>query len=296
MKNRRLLTCFLVLAVGLMTVNALAQDSTPTFKFSNPKATGATETDTYAVNNAGVIAGDYVDKAGNQHGLLLNGTKVTSFDAPNSGTSISAYGINNSNAVVGWYLDTNGVATSFMYAGGKFAAVAYPKAASTEANGINDNGWIVGSYVDAKGVEHGFYWDTKKYHSITVKGAFATVAWSINNKNVTAVYTLDSSGLPVDGYLLTGTKLTVFDVPGYTENTLHGINNNGDLNYTVFDSSGNRHGALYLATPNTFTVFDDPKGVNGTRADGLNDTDVMVGRYTVPGGSASIGFKAVTKQ
>ncbi|MFY9645909.1 MAG: hypothetical protein WAK29_12065 [Terriglobales bacterium] len=296
MKIRRLLTCFLVLAIGLMTVTAFAQDAGPTFKFSNVKAKGATETDSYAVNNAGVIAGDYIDSSGVQHGMILAGTKLTSFDAPNSGTTIAAYGINTANAVVGWYDSSTGVPTAFMYANGTFASVAYPGAASTEANGINDNGWIVGSYVDKKGVTHGFYWDTKKYHSITVKGAYATAAWAINNTNVITVYTTASSGYPVDGYLLTGTKLTVFDVPGYTQNTLHGINNNGDLDYTVFDASENRHGVLYQASTKAFTVYDDPSGVNGTRADGLNDSDEMVGRYTPSGASNSVGFKAITKQ
>jgi len=230
-----------------------------------------------------------------QHGMILAGTKLTSFDGPTGSSTIAAYGINNSNAVVGWYVASTGVTTAFMYANGKFAPVAYPKASSTEANGINDKGWIVGTYVDAKGVTHGFYWDTKKYHDITVKGATTTNAWDINNSNTITVYTTSSSGLPVDGYLLNGKKMTVMDVPGYTENALHAISNNGDLDYTVFDSSGNRHGAIYIAASKTFAVFDDTKGVNGTRADGINIKLTMVGRYTPSGASNSVGFEATTK-
>jgi probable HAF family extracellular repeat protein len=291
MKIGSLLIC-LFMPLTLMVLSAAAQ---PALKFSNVKAKGATETDTYAVNNAGVIAGDYIDKTGAQHGLILNGKTVTSFDGPSGSSSIAAYGINNSNAVVGWYLDTNGLPASFMYANGTMTPIAYPKGTSTEANGINDNGWIVGTYLDKSGLQHGFYWDTAKYHAITVKGATTTTAWAINNSNVITVYTTDSSGYPVDGYLLTGKKLTVVDVPGYTQNALHGIDNNGDLCYTVFDSSENRHGVLYQASTGTFTQFDDPKGVDGTRADGMNDSQEMVGRYTPSGGSTNVGFKATVK-
>jgi len=292
MKISTLLICLFTSAVT-MSINAAAQ---PTFKFADVKVKGATEVDTYAVNNAGIIAGDYIDKTGVQHGMILNKKVLTSFDGPSGSTGIAAYGINNSNAVVGWYTDVNGIPTAFLYASGTFTPIAYPKATSTEANGINDNGWIVGIYVDKKGVQHGFYWDTAKYHAINVKGAVATEPWAINNSNVISLYTLDSSGNPLDGYLLTGKKFAIMDVPGYTENVLHGINNNGDLDYTVFDSSGNRHGVLYVASTGVFTQFDDPNGDDGTRADGINDSLEMVGRYTPPGGSTNVGFKATTKQ
>lgn len=291
MKIRMLLTCFVVLAVTLMAVSALAQPPV-TFKFVDVKVKGAIQTDSYAVNNAGVIAGDYIDSSNVQHGLILNKGVVTTFDGPGGSSLIAAYGINSANAVVGWYLNSSGVPTAFMYAKGKFAAVAFPGAASTEANGINDNGWIVGTYVDTKAVTHGFYWDTKKYHPITLKGAFSTTAWDINNKNVITVFATLSSGVPGDAYLLSGAKLTKVDVPGATGNAIHGINNNGDLNYTIFDASNNRHGVLFHA--GVFTQFDDPKGVNGTRADGINDKLLMVGRYTPPGTSKNAGFKATT--
>jgi hypothetical protein len=295
MKTRSFSIFFLALAVALLTVTAVAQPA-PKFKFADVKAKGASETDSYSVNDSGVIAGDYIDKSGVQHGMILAGTKLTSFDGPSGSSSISAYGINNSSVVVGWYLDSNGTPTSFAYSNGTFTPIAYPKASATEANGINDNGWIVGAYFDKNGVEHGFYWDTKKYHAVNVKGAVTTIAWDVNNSNTISLYTVDSSGLPVDGFLLNGKKFTNVDVPGYTENALHAISNNGDLDYTVFDSSSNRHGVLYQASTNTWTVFDDTKGVNSTRADGINVNLEMVGRYSPASGTpANAGFKVTTK-
>src|ERR1700687_1999485 len=66
MKIRRLLTCFVVLAVTLMAVSAVAQPPT-TFMVVDVKVKGALQTDSYAVNNAGVIAGDYIDSNNVQH-------------------------------------------------------------------------------------------------------------------------------------------------------------------------------------------------------------------------------------
>jgi hypothetical protein len=297
MKSKKFLICFFVLAAALVTVNAVAQsvaEAGPTFKFANVTLKGATEVDSYGVNNAGVICGDYIDSKGVQHGLILNGTKATSFDGPNGSTSISAYGINNSNVVVGWYLNSSNTPTSFMYANGKSVAIAYPGAAATEANGINDNGWVVGSYFDSKGAEHGFVWNTKKYTAINVKGAAETVAWAINKSNTITVFTLTSAGASQDSYLLNGTKLTKVDVPGAAATTIHGIDTAGDIDYTIFDSSNNRHGVLYQASTKTYTQFDDPSGVNSTRADGINDKLEMVGRYTNKAG-APAGFKVTTK-
>src|ERR1700682_6309974 len=71
MKIRRLLTCSLLLAVTLMAASAVAQPPI-TFKFADVKVKGAIQTDSYAVNNTGVIAGDYIDSSSVQHGLVLN--------------------------------------------------------------------------------------------------------------------------------------------------------------------------------------------------------------------------------
>jgi probable HAF family extracellular repeat protein len=287
---------YVALACILVATAAFADDQL-TIKCSDVKVAvaGALETDSYAVNNKMAIAGDYVDSAGVQHGMILKGKTLTKFDGPSGSTSIAAYGINTAGVVVGWYLDTTGTPRAFSYAKGKFTTVAFPGAVNTEANGINDSGWIDGSYADTAGVTHGFYWDTKKYHSIDVAGAALTTAWSINNNKLMTVFAINSSGT-YDGYLYDGTKFTLMDVPGATSSVIHGINNKQDLNYTIFDSSGNRHGVLFQKSTGVFTQFDDPKGTNTTRADGINDTDVMVGRYSPASGKPpSAGFKCTVK-
>jgi len=56
---------------------------------------GVLETDSYAVNNKGVITGDYVDSSAVQHGMILAGKTLTSFDGPPGSSLIAAYGINS---------------------------------------------------------------------------------------------------------------------------------------------------------------------------------------------------------
>jgi len=279
----------LLLIGSFIAVSATAQAPQVAFKCKDVKVKNALETDSYGVNNAGVIAGDYVDASGIQHGMLLAGKKLTSFDGPDGSSGIAAYGVNNSNVAAGWYIDSNGLAQGFTFDGTTVTTVSAPKGVNgTEINGINDNGWLTGIYFDAASVQHGFYFDGKKFHKYDVKNSsgYVTELWAVNNSNVMTLYTLDpSSGLPVDGYTLTGKKLAKFDPPDSANTAIHGINNNGDLDFTIFDASQNRHGVLYQAATSTYTTFDDPKGKNSTRADALNDTDVQVGRYSPTSGN-----------
>lgn len=291
--KRSLLCPMLGCLLAAATVAVQAQDVTINCADVNVKITGALETDSYAINNAGVIAGDYLDSSSVQHGLILaSGGSFKTFDGPSGSFSIAAYGINNSSEAVGWYYSSTGVETGFAYKNGNMRSVNVPGSAGTEANGVNDNGWIVGSYLDSSGVNHGFYWDTKKYHAVNVPGAAQTFAWAINNSNLMTVYTETSTGVSADAYTYDGKTFTKVDVPGATETVAHGINKNGDIDYTIFDSSNNRHGVLYQKSTGVFTQFDDANGVNSTRDDGINDKDQMVGRYSPSSGTpANQGFR-----
>ena len=72
-----------ILCQPVLTFVAVGIASAPplTFTFSDVHSTKtATETDSYAVNNSGVIAGDYIDSAGVQHAFTLAGKKLTTVD------------------------------------------------------------------------------------------------------------------------------------------------------------------------------------------------------------------------
>ncbi len=164
------------------------------------------------------------------------------------------------------------------------------------ANGINDSGAVVGSYVDSNGAQHGFLLVGSTLTTLNPPGTDSLgTAWGINNAGVITVYGANSSRTYLSFTTADkGTTYTPFHAPGEgsTGTAIHGINNNGDIIATVFDTSGNRHGVLYKG--GNYYTFDDPNGVGSTRADGLNDMDVMVGRYG-SGVYGGIGFEAFTQ-
>jgi len=289
---------FLVLCVSV----GIAAAPTLTFLFRDVLATTtAQETDTYGINNSRAIAGDYVDSAGVQHGMILGGTNAfMSVDRPDcvgtpSSTSIAFYGINSTGVAAGWCTNTNGSEIGFTYAKGKFTDIKITGASLINAIGINDKGAVVGTYVDSSGVQHGFLLDGGNLTKLDPPGTVSlATAWGINNAGVITVYGANSSG---DYLSFTtadkGTTYTPFHTPGEGAigTAIHEINNNGDIVATYFDASSNRHGVLFHA--GQYYSFDDPNGVGSTRGVGLNDMLVIVGRYG-SGVYGGVGFEAFT--
>jgi len=289
---------FLILCVS--AVNAAAPTLTFTFKDVHANAK-AQETDTYGLNNKGVIVGDYVDSAGIQHGMILNGTKLTKADrsdclnSPGS-TTIAFYGINSAGVAAGWCTNSSSVQIGFTYSAGKFHDIKIAGSTGVEAIGINDKGAIVGSYFDSAGTQHGYLLVGKKLTKLDPPGVTSlATAWSINNKGVISVYGANSSG----GYSSfttadNGKTYKAFHAPkeGSLGTAIHKINNKGDIVGTYFDSSNTSHGILFHG--GKFFSFDDPTAAN-TRGDGLNDTLVIVGRYG-SGVFGGTGFEATAKQ
>jgi len=287
----------LVLCVAVGIAAALS------FLFRDVNATTtAQETDTYGINNSRAIAGDYVDSNGIQHGMILGGTnafiaadRTDCVNTPSS-TSIAFYGINNLGVAAGWCTSTGGPEIGFTWAKGKFTDITISGATLVNANGINDSGAVVGTYDDANGVQHGFLLVGGTLTKLDPPGTSSlNTAWGINNAGVITVFGVNSSGT----YLSfttpdKGVTWTPFHAPGEgsTGTAIHEINNNGDIVATVFDSSGNRHGVLYKG--GQYYTYDDPNGVGSTRGDGINDMDVMVGRYG-SGLYGGTGFEAFTQ-
>lgn len=281
------------------TPTALAADepASGVSGFKNLNAPGATETDPYAVtvnvNKQVVIAGDYVDSSGVQHGMILKGKTFTSVDRKDCTTTpgpnaIAFYGINNKNTVVGWCQDTmTGVDDAFSYFKGKFVTISPPDSTSTQAQGINDKGQIVGTYFDSASAQHGFLLSGGKYATLDVPGGYTNSdASSINDKGLITLFAVNTSG-SVDSFLFDGKTYTEIDVPGEAQNFVTKINSFGDRVYTVLDSDNNTHGTFFLnVNGGTYFVFDDPKGVNTTEAFGLDDKLKIVGRYIPSGGSS----------
>jgi hypothetical protein len=263
------------------------------------------ETDTYGLNNRGVIAGDYVDSNGVQHGMLLTSLatlvpKLTTVDrgdcvtSPGS-TTIAFYSINNSGVAAGWCTNTSSVQIGFTYSQGKFTDISIPGATLVDAIGINDAGDVVGTCV-VSGVQHGYLLSNGKLTMLDPPGtASLNTAWSINNAGVITIYGVNANG---DYLSFTtadqGKTYTPIHDPneGPIGTVVHQINNNGDIIATVFDASNNRHGVLYHA--GQYYDFDDPNGVGSTRGVGLNDALLAVGRYG-SGVYGGVGFQTLAK-
>jgi len=294
----------LIVLVALLSLSTAAVAPALKFTFKDVNAPGATETDTYAINASGVITGDYVDSAGAQHGMILKGTKLTTVDnkscvtTPGSGVTdgIQFYGINSAGVIAGWCGTTSGTTIGFTYAKGKFTNINIKGASVVQANGINDKGNVVGDYVDSAGDEHGFLLVGKKLTTLNLQGATYTEAWGIDNAGGITIFQAAAAGglCPCVSYLLKGKKLTSISYPGAgSDGTgVHTPNNKGDIDGTYFDSSALRHG--FLLHGGKYYSFDDPNGVGQSRADGLNDTLGIVGRYT-DSASVTHGFFAQAK-
>ena len=296
--KRSILGVLLVLtfvAVGIAAAPPL------TFTFSDVHANKtATETDSYGVNNTGVIAGDYVDPKAIQHAMILNGKKLTTVNNKDCQTtggltgSIAFFAVNNAGAAVGWCASLKtGLDEGFVYAKGKFTPVNFPKSNGTQATGINDKGDVSGLYIDSANVQHAFVKKGSKYTSIDVKGDTSAVAYGINNAGQATVYAFTSAGA-YDSYLYNGKTFKPIKDPnaGTSGTVAHAPNNKGDIAGTYFDSGGFAVGFLYHG--GKYYDLKDPKANNSTRADGLNDKLEIVGRYT-PTSGANVGFKATTK-
>jgi probable HAF family extracellular repeat protein len=128
---------------------------------------GATYTYAYGINNTGQIIGSYraeVTVGPNtvqdfDHGLLINGTTVSSFDFPGA-RDTEGTGINDTGEVVGSYdTGTPGIFHGFLYEGNTFTAINVPGAKSTIVTGINNSGQILGDYRDSNDDNHGFLYD-----------------------------------------------------------------------------------------------------------------------------------------
>jgi len=292
--KKSILGVLLVLTIAAVGI-AAAPPLTFTFKDIHATKT-ALETDTYAVNDFGTIAGDFVDSSGIQHGMI-HGVPTTSFDYSKCGSGIAAYGINRDCTVAGWCTTTAGVFIGFTRTkDGTFTDVNYPNGTGTEATGINDKGDVVGLYFDSTGIQHGFL---KKagggYQSIDVPNESTAAAWGINNAGQITVYAVNSSG-EFDSFLYNGKTFKNINDPnanGTLGTVVHTPNNKGDISGTYYDSSGNTHG--WLLHGGTYYDVNDPNGANLSRADGLNDKLEIVGRYT-PSTGGNVGYKATTTQ
>ena len=125
----------LVVLLALLSVAAVAESPKLTFTYTTIKVAGAQSTAVFAINNAGVMVGSYVDKGGVRHGFILSAGKVKKIDDP-SGSNTYCFGINKAGAIVGYYTTSSQGAQAFLYQKGKFSDIG--PAGSTGSQALGD--------------------------------------------------------------------------------------------------------------------------------------------------------------
>jgi len=305
MKTNKLMLWVLGFVLLFTFAAASAADAPKlTFKFTKANVRGALQTEPNGINNKGVIVGGYEDKKSVFHGYILDGKKLTTLDDPN-GTDTDALGINynGSIAVVGVYTNSSGNGVGFLYNAKtkQFTDITGPQGATySGASEINDQGWIVGWYQDSSGFTHGFLLQGKKYTTLDVPGATYTYAYGISNKGNIDLTWVNSHG-SYEGALYnykTKTYKTI-KVPrvGLDGSEASYINNEDDITFYWYDSSGLVHGALCTECDSkgrTYYKFNYPKAVE-TYPNGINDSNTFVGWYQTKRYGPYSGFKATYK-
>jgi hypothetical protein len=242
------------------------------------------------VNNSNVLVGQYTNGSGQTHGMMLSGGKVTNIDDPKAQTGTTfCYGVNTAGTIVGVYTTSTNMTQGFMDSGGTFTDIGPVGNVYSEAININDSGIIAGTYVDSSNVYHGFTYNGSTYTVIDAPGASATQVWGINASGVVTMEWVDSNNY-YESSTYNGTTFTTVNVPGALQTTVHSINKTGNLVFTWFDYYGGEHGAIL--ENGSYYVFDSPTG-SSVRGDGINDSNLIVGRFLQPGSTTLYdGYKA----
>lgn len=269
--------------------------SAQAYKPSTVKVPKATSTSIYGVNNSNVMVGQYTDSTGVNHGLMLAGSTVTKLDDPNAfSNSTFCEGINSTNEVVCDYQDSSSMYHAATWVAGTFTDIPIPGATQTVAYGVNDAGDLSGYFVDSSNVAHGFLLKGGIGGTLTqldVPGATQTFGISVNASDTVAVQWTDSAGSTESSlYNDSSSTYTTINLPGAEFVYVHSINKAGDVVYSWVGPDATFHGGLLSG--GSYYLLDDPSGT-GTRTDGINDSNLIVGRY-LPTGSANFeGLKGM---
>jgi probable HAF family extracellular repeat protein len=190
---------------------------------------------------------------------------ITILDDPLATGGTLPQGINDTGEIVGYYIDGQG-SHGFTYNNGSFSA---PQNVPT-VEGINNAGQVVGS---------------------TNSGA-PVQPFGINNVGQ-VVGSLTGPNSVTQAFVTTNGNTKSLSFPGATSTVARDINDQGQVvgYWTGTDSSfpgvTTSHGFFY--ENGTFSFLDAAAGVNGTFANGINNSDLIVGYYVDSKGT-SHGF------
>lgn len=180
------------------------------------------------------------------------------------------------------------------YGQGNYTNENFPGSVQTQVTGLNDNGVTVGFWADQSGANFGFYKRNGKFHQVNFPVATGTTAASpamsqllgVNDRNVAVGFTTDSAGNS-HGYTynIRTKKFKAITISGSTSVTAAAINRKGDI--AGFDVNANGVTDGFLLSRGKVTTLAAP-GASQTMATGINDSNEVVGVYTVGTGNAAV--------
>lgn len=246
------------------------------------------------INNAGLVAGYYLDSSFNYHGFLWQNGAFQTVDYPGAVNTLLT-GVNNQGVVIGYYGDgaTNHTAT-YSVSGATWSGLPdIPNYSQNDGYCLNDAGTAVGN---AFGVESSvaWIWDPTKrlysFFSVPAAAPYRTYPTCVNNKNQVSGYYEDTGGV-YHGFLKEYGGYTMIAVPAATEAFPDGINNWGMLQGQIVNGSGIAQG--FAATPGgSFTLVEYP-GAAATAIVGINDHGDLCGAYGGPIFQPAAAFVAI---
>nr|WP_294502798.1 hypothetical protein [uncultured Rhodopila sp.] len=230
------------------------------------------------INDAGTVAGSYVDVAGVTHGFTysLTGQTYSSINVPDAAAT-TVTGVSADGTVVGYEQTASGN-HGFIVTDGSFTTnINFPgTTGNTYASGINAAGTLVGYYYNltTSGFKesNGTFTNLKDPNSVNV-----TAALGINATGAIVGYYLNGSGIQ-NGFVLTESGYTTVNDPlGVYGTVATGIDNNGDIVGSYVDSAGHVNG--FIDSQGVFRTIDNPNAPVFTEILGINNEYQVVGDY-----------------
>ncbi len=193
-----------------------------------------------AINNAGMVAGDY----GSNGFVSVSGLISVISLGGSTGTTVT--GINAGGEIVGYYEDASGVSHGFTDINGAFTTIDPSGSQSTEVTAVNDGGTVAGEYADASGDLFGFVDSGGTVTPIDPDGSQFVTVTGINDSGTVVGDYLDANFVE-HGFVLSGGVFTTIDPPGSVDTVIDGINNVGQIVGTYDNASGVEQ--VFVATP-----------------------------------------------
>jgi uncharacterized membrane protein len=281
------------LAAAALTLAASAHAG---YVFTTHDLAGASTSQGFGINNAGVMASS-ASVGDDTQGYLVTGGVATAFAGPAGALGFSALGISSGGVVVGSFYDTRvtdptaglvpGPERGYIRAAdSSYTTFSVAGAAQTALRGISPNGrYLTGYFIDDTPERR---WNSFVYDSVLgdlrtiVSGALITIAQGVDDNGRTVGNRITApaggSGPPVREAFVYDFGLDLADftrIAGSIDTRLRAINASGQTAGWYRDAAGIRG---FVGSTSSFVDVVVP-GATATYVEGMNDLGWLSGIY-----------------